>query len=218
MLHENTSMEQVTLTGNPHSLCVTSELPLPCQLWAPARAAFPSFQAGTPFLWDWHWGEAHPSPLSRGAAPGLMSCTSLGASSGAGQRCCWGGCVYLTVESTTEHLVFLRGCCRSLKCAIGTGFVKEHLFPDESPYLGVHSYFSTINSGAELTSLGTLRACSSQPGQPIVKPLPMNVKIVFPLGASNSSSCWQFPSCPDRPLCQTTFQLKSLSRWPLHVG
>lgn len=60
---------------------------------------------------------------------------------------------------------------------------------DESPYLGVLSYFLTINSGAELTSLGSLRACSSQPGGPIEKPLPMNVKIVFLLGASNSSSC-----------------------------
>lgn len=57
-----------------------------------------------------------------------------------------GGCVYLTVESRTEPLVFPRGCCRSLKCAIGTEVVKEHLFLDESPYLGVHSYFLTINS------------------------------------------------------------------------
>ena len=49
--------------------------------------------------------------------------------------------VYITAESKTEPSVFLRGCCRSLKCAIGKEFLKEHLFSDESPYLGLHSYF-----------------------------------------------------------------------------
>lgn len=198
---ENTSMKQVTLTGNPHTLCAVSELPPPCQVWDPwpgwglhHSTSDTECQGGAlvPGLWDWHWSEPHPSPripLSSLAALELMNCRCLVGSSGAGQRCCWGECVYLTVESRTEPLVFLRGCCRSLKCAVGTEFVKEHLFPDESPYLGVLSYFLAINSGAELTSLGSLRACSSQPGGPIEKPLPMNVKIVFLLGASNSSSC-----------------------------
>lgn len=36
--------------------------------------------------------------------------------------------VYVTTESTTDSPVFLRGCCRSFKCAIGKKFLKEYLF------------------------------------------------------------------------------------------
>lgn len=36
--------------------------------------------------------------------------------------------VYVTAESTTDSSVFLRGCCRSFKCAIGKKFLKEYLF------------------------------------------------------------------------------------------
>lgn len=71
-------------------------------------------------------------------------------------------CVYLTAKCRTEPSLFLGGCCRSLKCAIGKEFLKEHLFCDESPYLGHHSYFLTTISATELTSLGSLRGCRSE--------------------------------------------------------
>lgn len=41
----------------------------------------------------------------------------------------------------------------------------------------------------------------------------MNVKIVFALGASNSSSFWQFPNSLDMHCCQSAFQLKIRSCW-----
>lgn len=51
-----------------------------------------------------------------------------------------GEAVFVGAGSRTEPLVFLRGRCRSLKCAIAEEFLKEHLFSDESPYLGLYSY------------------------------------------------------------------------------
>lgn len=66
---ENTSMKQVTLTGNPHTLCAVSELPPPWQVWDPwpgwglhHSTSDTECQGGTlvPGLWDWHWSEPHP--------------------------------------------------------------------------------------------------------------------------------------------------------------
>lgn len=123
-------------------------------------------------MWDWHPSEPWP-PRPGFNCPSWMllftDCSvanklhmSLRKIYGKGKGGDAGEYVYITAESRTEPLVFQRGCCRSLKCAIGKEFLKEHLFSDESPYLGLHRYFLTINSATDLTSMGGLRVCSSQ--------------------------------------------------------
>lgn len=143
----NSSHVVVGCTSPYHSHCVPEEEPLILSLW------------------DWHSSEPQP-PCPGSNFPSRMllftdcsvanklhmSCRKI---YGKGKGGDGGEYVYVTAESRTEPLVFLRGCCRSLRCAIDTVFLKEHLFSDESPYLGLHSYFLATNSATALMSMGS---------------------------------------------------------------
>lgn len=128
---------KVRLTSFYHMHCMPEEEPLFLSMWA------------------WHSSEPWPPRAGFNCPSWMLLFTDCSVASklhmssrkiyGKGKGGDAEDYVYVTAESRTELLVFLRGCCRSSKCAIGKKNLNEHLFSDESHYLGFCSYYLTIN-------------------------------------------------------------------------